>query len=97
MRPKDRLGELISAHMLAPGDVAEQKPEADFVLSSLRAAIFTNLIMRRKILSDVADALGCQAEDLEFLFSDLSKTSHSIQTHDVMVPDFRTQLLAVAE
>ena len=97
MRPTEHLGKLIAAHMLAPGDLAEQEPESDFVLSSLRAAIFSNLITRRKILSDVADVLGCQAEDLEFLFVDLNKPIQPIQKQDVMVPDFRAKLMAAAE
>ena len=97
MRPTEHLGKLISAHMAAPGDIAEQKPESDFVLSSLRAAIFSNLITRRKILSDVASVLGCQAKDLEFLFADLSRPTQPTQNHDVIVPDFRAELMAVAE
>jgi len=97
MRPTENLGTLIAAHMAAPGDVAEQKPEADFVVSSLRAAIFSNLITRRKILSDAADVLGCQAKDLEFLFVDLHKAPRSTQSQDVIFPDFREKLMAAAE
>ncbi len=97
MRPTEHLGKLIAAHMAAPGDVAEQKPDADFVVSSLRAAIFSNQMTRRKILADVADVLECQAEDLEFLFLNIDEPVQAAPTQDVMVPDFRTELLAVAE
>ena len=97
MRPTEKLGELIAAHMAVPGDVAQQKPEANFVVSSLRAALFSNMVTRRKILSDVSDVLGCQAQDLEFLFADLNKPTQSTQKNDVMVPDFRARLMAVAE
>ena len=97
MRPAQKLGDLIAVHMSKPGDVAEQKPEADFILSGLRTAIFARSDARVKILTDVADVLGCDAKDLEFLFAGLQDLSSPNTRPDIVVPDFRESLLAAAE
>jgi hypothetical protein len=92
-----KLLELIATHMSRPGHVSKSPDEADFVMSGLRAATSANMIMRRKILSDVSDVLDCKSEDLEFLFTDFGKPVASVPNYEVMVPDFQTQLLAAAE
>jgi len=108
-----KLRELISKHMSVPGDVAETRPEADFVNSGLRAATGANITARRKILTDVSDILSCKAEDLEFLFdeipaalrkskqydlfSEMPKPVQHAANYDIEVPDFRASLYAVAE
>ena len=97
MRLTQKLRELIAAHMSIPGHVPERQPEADFVISGLRAATAANLITRRKILSDVSDVLGCKAEELEFLFTEFAMPINSSANYEVMVPDFQTRLLAIAE
>lgn len=93
----ENLGELIAAHMAVPGDVPEQKPEANFIISGLRAAISVNPIARHKILSDIANIIDCRAQDLEFLFSDNSRLAAPSQKSELMVPDFQTRLFAIAE
>lgn len=97
MRPTQKLGDLIAVHMSKSGDLPEQQPETDFILSGIRAAISANLVTRRRILSDVADVLGCKAQDLEFLFVDFGKSAQPNASYEVMVPDFQSELLAAAE
>lgn len=91
-----KLFELIAKHMSRPGDISEVPEEADFVMSALRAANSANMITRRRILSDVSDVLDCKSEDLEFLFTDFSPQVRAAN-YEIMVPDFQTQLLALAE
>jgi len=93
----DKLSELITKYMSRPGHVSNVPPAADFVTSGLRAAMSANLIARNKILSDVSDVLDCQSEDLEFLFSDFSKPATQAANYEIMVPDFQSRLLSVAE
>jgi len=97
MRPTLKLGELIATHMSVPGHVLPSRPEAEFVMSGLRAAAAVNAIAREKILSDVSDVLGCHSKDLEFLFSGLDLKASPAENYEVMVPDFQSQLFAVAE
>lgn len=92
-----KLSELIAIHMSRPGHVTEAPAEADFVMSGLRAAGYSNMITRRKILSDVSDLLDCKSEELEFLFTDFSMPTSQTANYEIMVPDFQSQLLAVAE
>ena len=92
-----RLFELIAKHMSRPGHISDAPPEADFVMSGLRAAGSANLITRRKILSDVSDVLDCKSEDLEFLFTEFLMPMTATANYEIMVPDFQSQLLAVAE
>jgi len=91
----ESLGDLIAAHMSVPGNVPEPQVESDFIISGLRAAGSANSIAREKILSDIADIMACKPQDLEFLFIESPITS--TKTCEVMVPDFQTQLLAIAE
>lgn len=97
MRPIQKLNELIASYMSVPGHVQESGPETDFVISGLRAASSANLIMRKKILSDVSEVLSCKSEDLEFLFTDFGTPSSSVVSYEVMVPDFQSRLFAIAE
>jgi len=97
MRLTEKLNELITSYMSVPGHVPEPKAETDFVISGLRAAISANAITRRKILSDVSDILECKSEDLEFLYTNIENPVAPTQKYEVMVPDFQTQLLAIAE
>lgn len=92
-----RFSQLIKKHMSRPGHISDSKPEAEFVMSGLRAANSANPISRHKILSDVSDMLNCKSEDLEFLFTEFQMPIHSAPNYEVMVPDFQTQLLASAE
>lgn len=89
--------DLIATHMSRPGHVAKAPSECDFIMSGLRAASAANMITRRKILSDVSDVLDCKSEDLEFLFTEFSMPFSKATNYEVMLPDFQTQLLAVAE
>jgi len=97
MNLTQKLSKLISTHMSRPGHVSEAVSEADFVMSGLRAAGSANMITRRKILADISDVLNCKSEDLEFLFAEFSMPNLATQNYEVMVPDFQSQLLAVAE
>ena len=97
MRPTQQLNELIATHMVVPGHVKMDEPESNFVMSGLRAAGSANHINRRKILSDVSDVLNCKVEELEFLFTEFEMPIPSAANYEVMVPDFQTRLLAVAE
>lgn len=97
MNLTQKLFELISTHMSRPGHVSKAPYEADFVMSGLRAAGSANMITRRKILSDISDVLDCKSEELEFLFTEFSMPVSSAHNYEIMVPDFQTQLLAVAE
>jgi len=97
MRPTQTLSELIATYMSVPGHVAVSEPESDFVISGLRAATSANAIARRKILSDVAELLSCKSEDLDFLFTNFERSASSSASYEVMVPDFQTELLAIAE
>jgi len=92
-----KLFQLIAEHMSRPGDVPNVRAEADFVMSGLRAANAASLITRNKILSDVSDVLNCKSEDLEFLFTEFTMPMTKTANYEIMVPDFQTQLLAVAE
>jgi len=89
--------ELIAKHMSRPGHISDLPPEADFVMSGLRAASSANMITRRKILSDVSDVLACKSEDLEFLFTEFSTPMTKTANYEIMVPDFQSRLLAIAE
>lgn len=97
MNLSKKLSELVAAHMSRPGHVSEAPAEADFVMSGLRAATSANMITRRKILSDVSDVLDCKSEDLEFLFAEFAMPISTAANYEVMVPDFQSQLLAIAE
>lgn len=97
MNLSKKLSELIATYMSRPGHVSEAPYEADVVMSGLRAATSANMIARRNILSDVSDILNCEAEDLEFLFTDLAVPRASTTSFEVMVPDFHSQLRAAAE
>ncbi len=92
-----KLAQLVATHMSRPGHVSEAPIVADFVMSGLRAANSANMITRRKILSDVSDVLDCNAEDLEFLFTDFTAPTTKAPNYEIMVPDFQSQLLAAAE
>ena len=97
MNLSKKLSELISTYMSRPGHISEAKFETDFVMSGLRAANSANLITRRKILSDVSDVLNCEPEDLEFLYTDFATPNSYNANYEVMVPDFQSELLAIAE
>ena len=97
MNLSKKLFELIATHMSRPGHVSQAPEEADFVMSGLRAAGSANMITRRKILSDVSDVLDCKPEDLEFLFAEFAMPITTAANYEVMVPDFQSELLAVAE
>lgn len=97
MKLSKMLSELIATHMSRPGHVAKSPSESDFIMSGLRAAGSANMITRRKILSDVSDVLDCKSEDLEFLFTEFSMPVSKASNYEVMLPDFQTQLLAIAE
>lgn len=97
MRPTLQLKELISSHMSVPGHVSSATDETNFVMSALRAANSASILNRRRILSDICDVLDCNLEELDFLFSEFSKPVSSAANYEVMVPDFQTRLLAVAE
>ena len=97
MKLSKMLSELIATHMSRPGHVSEVPSESDFVMSGLRAATSANMITRRKILSDVSDVLDCKSEDLEFLFAEFAMPTTKASNYEVMLPDFQSQLLALAE
>ena len=97
MRPTVALNALLTHYMTTPGHVASATPEADFVSSALRAAQSSPQQARVKIMSDVADILGCAADDLDFLFQERVVPIARSTNYEVMVPDFQTQLLAAAE
>jgi len=88
---------MIATYMSAPGHVLELDSDSEFVISGLRAASAANPITRSKILSDVSEVLSCKSEDLEFLFTDYKISATPSASYEVMVPDFQSQLLAVAE
>jgi len=96
-RLTQKFGEMIATYMSIPGHVSETEPETDFVISGLRAAISANPVARRKILSDVSEILACECEDLEFLFTKFDVAIPASTSYEVMVPDFQSQLLAIAE
>lgn len=96
-RLTQKLGEMIATYMSVPGHVQDTQPDSDFVISGLRAAKAANPIARRKILSDISEVLSCNSEDLDFLFSDFGTPVTSTVSYEVMVPDFQSQLLAIAE
>ena len=97
MRPSKKLFQLIASHMSVPGHVSKSPPESNFVISGLRAANVASLPVRRKILADVSDVLDCRTEDLNFLFDSFSESISPIANYEVMVPDFRSELLDIAE
>lgn len=93
----EKLSSLISTYMSRPGHIAETQTESEFIMSALRAGISANMITRRKILSDVSNILNCNSEDLEFLFIDFSVPVSSKKHYDILVPDYRSSALYVAE
>lgn len=97
MNLTQKLAELIATHMSRPGHVSEAPNTADFVMSGLRAATSASLITRNKILTDVSDVLGCKSEDLEFLFTEFAMPISKTSNYEVMLPDFQSQLRALAE
>ena len=97
MNLSKKLSELVSTYMSLPDHISEPRFETEFVMSGLRAANSANLITRRKILSDVSDVLNCEPEDLEFLYTDFATSNSYNANYEVMVPDFQSELLAIAE
>ncbi len=92
-----RLKDMISSHMAKPGDVATTNPRAEFIMSACRAARAAGPLAKRKILSDMAEAMNCDVGELEFLFKHPEKTTSSSKSLDLEVPDFRQELLLAAE
>lgn len=97
MRPTEMLYQLVTTYMSSPGRVSKAKPKSDFVISGLRAATAANLSTRRKILSDVSDVLNCNANELDFLFDRIPDSISPAGRCEVSLPDFREELLSVAE
>lgn len=97
MRPTELLQTLITSHMTVPGHVELECPKSNFVMSGLRAAGSANSLSRNKILSDISDVLNCNAKELEFLFDEFAMPIQSSPNYEVMVPDFQTRLMAIAE
>ena len=91
------LSEMVADYMALPGNVPEPRPESEFVVSGLRAAMSANTVIRRKIISEVSNILHCKSEDLEFLFTEFGTTTPSTSKYEVMVPDFQTELYDIAE
>lgn len=83
--------------MSVPGHLPEPNVKSEFVISGLRAAAFVNSIARNKIISDVSNILNCCSEELEFLFTGLETSGSPKPNYDVMVPNFQSELLAIAE
>jgi len=69
------------------------KPEPDFFASAIRSARMSQKSTREKIIADVAEALGCDAEALRFLFEDASLNDNDMTHH---MPEFRHELMLEA-
>lgn len=66
-----------------------------FIASGLRAAQAASIGHRRTILNDVASVLGCNADELGFLFMDPVVAAND--SHPVMMPDFRASMRSDAQ
>ena len=91
------LKDMISRHMAKPGHIPLAQPCADFIMSACRAAFAAGPNNRQNILSDMANAMNCNVEELKFLFIDSQLNLSDPLRHEIEVPDFRQELLAVAE
>lgn len=61
-------------------DLKNKSYEPDFFGSAVKTARLSSQDTRLKIISDMAEALGCQAEDLMFLFEDMHLNDNIEQT-----------------
>lgn len=95
--PEVKLDEMIARHMARPGCVTQHNAESEFIMSGLRAAMSANSASRGEILKQVSSVISCKADDLEFLLSDFEDSAPKTPTYDVMIPDFQSVLLDVAE
>ncbi len=93
----EKLSVLISTYMLRPGHIAETQSDFEPIMSALREGMSANMIVRRKILSDVSNMLNCSPEELEFLYVDFSAPVSSKKYQDILVPDYRSSALSIAE
>jgi len=87
MRFENRLTELLKIETLR--DDAKSKNGPDFFGSAVIAAKLSQKETRLKIISDMAEALDCGAEELMFLFEDLPLNDNNAQTD---FPSFRRAL-----
>lgn len=74
-------------------DVSDQRgpcPTEQFVMSGLRAARSAHPNLRRTILGDLAQVLGCTADELDFLFCDPVVAAND--SDPVIMPDYRRML-----
>ena len=88
----DAAVDLDAIHAFA--DSAEVTDATLFVASGLRAAKGAPTPHRRLILTDLAHVLGCSADELDFLEPALAANDSNPA---VVMPDFRTTLLAAAQ
>ncbi len=65
----------------------------DFFKSALKLAQLSSGPNRLKIISDMAEILGCNTDELMFLFESLPINEHEAQ---MIVPDFRQTILLEA-
>ncbi|MEM7730147.1 MAG: hypothetical protein AAF311_12875, partial [Pseudomonadota bacterium] len=71
-------------------DTMPKCPSETFVLSGLRAARGAQPAHRRTILTDIARVLGCNADELGFLFRDPVVAAND--SDPVAMPDYRRKL-----
>ncbi|MFB9373577.1 hypothetical protein ACFFUB_06360 [Algimonas porphyrae] len=76
----------------AAAEIADMTDATLFVASGLRAARGAPTIHRRLILTDLAQVLGCNPGELDFLF--MEPTIAANDSDPVGMPDFRASLLA---
>ncbi|WP_298913268.1 hypothetical protein [uncultured Algimonas sp.] len=77
-------------HVVEDADRCPQSISGQFVTSGLRAARGAQASHRRSILKDLADVLGCSADELGFLFLDPVIAAND--SRPVEMPDYRTRL-----
>jgi len=65
--------------------------EADFIHAAIHSAMYSNPSAQSKVLNDISLILGCQAEDLEFLFYPETQTDKfNGSLYGVDLPDYRS-------
>jgi len=85
MRLEEQFNELFKQEFLS--DTKQKSEVPDFFISAVNAAKVSTKETRTKIIGDMAEALGCNSEDLSFLFEDTIPLNDNYK--QTVLPSFR--------
>ncbi len=95
MRKGMRQGVADLGSLIGTAEPARLQGEARFVASALRAAGASRAAHRSRILSDLADMLGCADGQLDFLFD--TPRGAANDRDPLIMPDYRDALVRHGE